>query len=96
MAFEGFKLIMNKGLSRFFQTSHTLTLTPDGSKAQYQFGGMYVGSKKIGENEVGVSGDHCGCVRCSLWVCQMIIVGVAGDLCGSVHCLLCMWLYTVW
>lgn len=51
VAFEGFKLIMNKGLSRFFQTSHTLTLTPDGSKAQYQFGGMYVGSKKIGENE---------------------------------------------
>lgn len=48
--FEGAKLMVNKGLNRHFQVSHTLNLsnaTPSG----YRFGATYVGSKSLGAAE---------------------------------------------
>jgi len=47
MAFEGAKLLVNKGLNNNFQVSHTLTMSntmPSG----YRFGTTYVGSKMLG------------------------------------------------
>lgn len=46
MAFEGSKLLVQKGLSNNFQVSHTLTMSsmmPSG----YRFGATYVGASKI-------------------------------------------------
>ena len=50
--FDGAKIIIQKGLSRYFQTSHTITLGSDVQPSQWQFGATYVGSKVVGENEV--------------------------------------------
>ena len=51
--FDGAKIIIQKGLSRYFQTTHTITLGSDVQPSQWQFGATYVGSKAVGENEVG-------------------------------------------
>ena len=52
---EGCKIVLQKGLSQHFQTSHTLTLGSTTSPAQWQFGATYVGSKKLAENDVSTS-----------------------------------------
>ncbi|KAL5499625.1 hypothetical protein EMCRGX_G011077 [Ephydatia muelleri] len=49
--FDGCKIIINKGLSRHFQTAHTLTLGATTQPTQWQFGATYVGTQQIGENE---------------------------------------------
>ena len=56
--FDGAKVIIQKGLSKNFQTMHTLTLASATQPAQWQFGATYVGTKKIGDNDVCV----CVCV----------------------------------
>jgi len=46
MVFEGYKFLVNKGLSQHFQVSHTLTLsnaTPSG----YRFGSTFVGATRV-------------------------------------------------
>lgn len=46
MFFEGYKFLVNKGLSQHFQVSHTLTLSqsvPSG----YRFGATYVGASRV-------------------------------------------------
>ena len=51
MAFEGAKIIINKGLSNHFNISHTLAMSnlqPSG----YRFGCTYVGNKQYGPSEV--------------------------------------------
>jgi mitochondrial import receptor subunit TOM40 len=50
MAFEGARVIVNKGLSNHFQISHTLNMssvTPSG----YRFGATYVGTNYVGPGE---------------------------------------------
>lgn len=49
MPFEGAKVMIQKGLSNHFQTMHTLVL---GASPSWQYGATYVGTKKLGENEV--------------------------------------------
>ena len=49
--FEGCKVALGKGLSRYFQTTHTVVLGTS-QPASYQYGITYVGSKKIAENDV--------------------------------------------
>ena len=49
--FEGCKVVLGKGLSRYFQTTHTVLLGTS-QPASYQYGVTYVGSKKIAENDV--------------------------------------------
>ena len=51
-AFDGCKVVFQKGLSQNFQTMHTLTLGSTTTPSQWQFGATYVGSKKISEREV--------------------------------------------
>ena len=51
-SFEGCKVVIQKGLSRHFQTMHTLTLGSSTQPAQWQFGATYVGSKRVAENDV--------------------------------------------
>ena len=48
---EGCKVSLGKGLSRYFQTTHTVTLGTS-QPASYQYGVTYVGSKKLSENDV--------------------------------------------
>lgn len=50
--FEGCKVALGKGLSKFFQTTHTVTLGSSTQPANYQYGVTYVGSKKLSENDV--------------------------------------------
>ena len=50
--FDGAKMAIQKGLSRYFQTIHTITLGSSVQPTQWQFGTTYVGSKEIGENDV--------------------------------------------
>ena len=50
--FDGCKFVLQKGLSQHFQTSHTVTLGSSTSPSQWQFGATYVGTKKIGDNDV--------------------------------------------
>ena len=50
--FDGCKIVLQKGLSKYFQTSHSLTLGSTSQPAQWQFGSTYVGSKKVGPDEV--------------------------------------------
>jgi len=46
MFFEGYKFLVNKGLSQHFQVSHTLTLS--GSQPSgYRFGSTYVGASRV-------------------------------------------------
>ncbi|KAI1297243.1 Mitochondrial import receptor subunit TOM40 -like protein 1 [Halotydeus destructor] len=50
MAFEGARVVVNKGLSNHFQVSHTLnmsSITPSG----YRFGATYVGTNMVGPGE---------------------------------------------
>ena len=50
IAFEGARIVVNKGLSNHFQISHTLTMSsvmPSG----YRFGTTYVGTKQVGPGE---------------------------------------------
>lgn len=49
--FDGCKIVINKGLSRHFQTAHTLTLGSSTQPTQWQFGATYVGRQQVGENE---------------------------------------------
>lgn len=49
--FEGCKVALGKGLSKFFQTTHTVTLGSSTQPANYQYGVTYVGSKKLSEND---------------------------------------------
>ena len=51
--FDGCKVMIHKGLSQFFQTSHTLQLGSNIQPPQYQFGATYAGSKIFSEREVG-------------------------------------------
>ncbi|CAI8029918.1 Mitochondrial import receptor subunit TOM40 homolog 1 [Geodia barretti] len=48
--FEGCKVALGKGLSRYFQTTHTVVLGTS-QPASYQYGVTYVGSKKIADND---------------------------------------------
>ncbi|XP_064407641.1 mitochondrial import receptor subunit TOM40 homolog [Halichondria panicea] len=50
-AFDGAKIVIQKGLSRHFQTMHTLTLASSTQPSQWQFGATFVGSKKLGDND---------------------------------------------
>ena len=51
--FEGAKISLGKGLSRYFQTTHTVILGGSSTQpASYQYGVTYVGSKKLAENDV--------------------------------------------
>ena len=47
-------MVIQKGLSRHFQTMHTLTLGSSTQPAQWQFGATYVGSKRVAENDVSL------------------------------------------
>ena len=55
--FEGCKIALGKGLSRYFQTTHTVLLGTS-QPASYQYGVTYVGSKKIAENDVSHLSVH--------------------------------------
>jgi len=46
MAFEGFKLLVQKGLSNNFQVSHSLTMSNE-MPSGYRFGATYVGAAKV-------------------------------------------------
>ncbi|XP_023338480.1 mitochondrial import receptor subunit TOM40 homolog 1-like [Eurytemora carolleeae] len=46
MAFEGYKFLVNKGLSQHFQVSHTLTLS-NTAPSGYRFGATYVGASRV-------------------------------------------------
>lgn len=51
MAFEGAKIVINKGLSSHFNIAHTITMSnlqPSG----YRFGSTYVGTKQFSPYEV--------------------------------------------
>jgi len=48
--FEGFKLVVNKGLSNHFQISHTLNLCAT-TPSSYHFGATYVGTKQLSPTE---------------------------------------------
>lgn len=48
---EGYKLLINKGLSNHFQVSHSLQLSGMGPGA-YHFAATYVGSKQVSPTEV--------------------------------------------
>lgn len=61
---EGYKLMVNKGLSNHFQVSHSLQLSGMGP-GSYHFAATYVGSKQISPNEV--------CVALVWGICQCII-----------------------
>ena len=50
--FDGCKFVVQKGLSKHFQTMHTLTLGSSTQPSQWQFGATYVGTKKIADNDV--------------------------------------------
>ena len=50
--FEGCKVSLGKGLSRYFQTTHTVILGSNSQPNSYQYGVTYVGSKKLAENDV--------------------------------------------
>ena len=50
--FDGCKVMIHKGMSQFFQTTHTLQLGSNIQPSQYQFGATYVGSKMITDREV--------------------------------------------
>ena len=50
---EGYKLMVNKGLSNHFQVSHSLQLSGMGP-GSYHFAATYVGSKQISPTEVCV------------------------------------------
>ena len=50
--FEGCKVSLGKGLSRHFQTTHTVVLGGGHQPASYQYGVTYIGSKKLTENDV--------------------------------------------
>lgn len=52
--FDGCKMVIGKGLSSFFQTTHTVQLGSNIQPAQYQFGATYVGSKPLAEREVPI------------------------------------------
>ena len=52
--FEGCKVAVQKGLSKNFQTSHTLTLGSSTQPSQWQLGATYVGTKRIADNDVSV------------------------------------------
>jgi len=52
MAFEGAKLLVNKGLSNNFQVSHTLTLS-NSMPSGYRFGTTYVGTNMLSPMEPG-------------------------------------------
>ena len=49
---DGAKIVIQKGLNRYFQTTHTITFGSDVQPSQWQFGATYVGSKEAGQNEV--------------------------------------------
>jgi len=46
MIFEGYKFLVNKGLSQHFQVSHTLTLS-NSVPSGYRFGSTYVGCNRV-------------------------------------------------
>lgn len=50
VAFEGAKLILNRGLSNHFQISHTINMSST-SPSGYRFGATYVGTKQIAPME---------------------------------------------
>ncbi|XP_068179820.1 mitochondrial import receptor subunit TOM40 homolog [Antennarius striatus] len=50
MEMEGVRLLVNKGLSNYFQVSHTVTLSTLGDSG-YRFGSTYVGTKQTGPEE---------------------------------------------
>ena len=55
-ALQGGKVVIQKGLSNFLQTSHTLTLgTSKSQPSSWAFGATYIGTYRIGENDVRCS-----------------------------------------
>jgi len=48
-ALEGGKIVIQKGLSNHFNTTHSLSLGPSPS---WSYGATYVGSTKLAENDV--------------------------------------------
>jgi len=50
-AFDGARLVFNKGLSRHFQASHTVTMS-SADQSGYKFGATYVGTTKYSEAEM--------------------------------------------
>lgn len=70
--FDGCKMVVQKGLSRHLQTSHTLTLSAGSQPSQWQFGGVYVGNKQVAENDV----RHTCCI-----ILNPKLVGVVSTLC---------------
>ncbi|XP_029022307.2 mitochondrial import receptor subunit TOM40B [Betta splendens] len=50
MQMEGVRLVVNKGLSNYFQVNHTVLLSSVGDSS-YRFGATYVGSKQMGPAE---------------------------------------------
>ncbi|XP_070548395.1 mitochondrial import receptor subunit TOM40 homolog [Ptychodera flava] len=51
MAFEGCKLLINKGLTNHFQVGHQITLSSDKEKSGYHFNATYVGDKQLSPTE---------------------------------------------
>lgn len=49
---DGAKVVIQKGLSNHLQTSHTLVLGSSSQPAQWQYAATYLGTTKIGENDV--------------------------------------------
>ena len=78
--FDGCKIIINKGLSRHFQTAHTLTLGATTQPTQWQFGATYVGTQQIGENEASFRGR-----RLMAWEYKCFIGGRRGGAHIYVH-----------
>lgn len=74
--FEGFKLVVNKGLSNHFQISHSLNLSAT-TPSSYHFGATYVGSKQVSPTEVNVPWFFlCDSISLVLWPTVLLFIGV--------------------
>ena len=65
MLFDGGKIVVQRGLSRHFQTMHTLTFGSAVQPTQWQFGATYAGGTQESESEVGGRGRGLSCQPCS-------------------------------
>ena len=64
--FDGAKFVVQKGLSNNFQTMHSLVLGSSVQPASWQYGATYVGTTKIGENEVRRGGGYDRALACEI------------------------------
>lgn len=51
MAFEGIRLVINKGLSNHFFVSHSLLIGATSQTSNYKFGSTFVGTNQIGPGD---------------------------------------------